>query len=71
MKNKIVHAAMEKCRQEKALTKLNMTTSLKLDEVGSIFSGDSDSLDANTEADPEFVFPSDSSGDTGSTQLCS
>ena len=63
---------MEKCREEKASTKINTSTSLKLDEDGSIISGDSDSSDTNAENDPknlEFVFPSNSSGTTGSTRL--
>ena len=42
---------MEKCRQEKATNKINTSTSLKPDEVGSFISGDSDNLDADTEAD--------------------
>ena len=67
----IEHAVMEKRHQEKAPTKINKTTSLKLDEVSSIISGDSDSLDADTETDQteylKFIFPSTSSGATGST----
>ena len=66
----IDHASIEKCRQEKASSMINMSINLKLDEVGSIISGNSDSLDANINNDPEnleFVFPSISSDATGAT----
>ena len=57
---------MEKCRQKKASTQINPSTCLKLEEVGSIISGGSDSLydgiEDNPTENPEFVFPSTSSG---------
>ncbi|GBM58072.1 hypothetical protein AVEN_77242-1 [Araneus ventricosus] len=65
----------KKRRQEKASTKINVSTSLELDEVGSLDSRDSDSLDADADTepysleDPDFVFPSTSSGATGSKRL--
>ncbi|GBM93392.1 hypothetical protein AVEN_245546-1 [Araneus ventricosus] len=49
----IERVAMEKRRQEKASTKLNISTSLKLDEVGSFDSSYSESLDA--EPDTELI----------------
>ncbi|GBM65102.1 hypothetical protein AVEN_262593-1 [Araneus ventricosus] len=64
-----------KRHQEKASTKINISTSLELDEVGSLDSSDSDSLDADADTepysieDPGFVFPSTSSGATGSKRL--
>ncbi|GBM85475.1 hypothetical protein AVEN_114589-1, partial [Araneus ventricosus] len=65
----------KKRRQEKASTKINISTSLELDEVGSLDSRDSDSLDADADTepysleDPDFIFPSTSSGATGSKRL--
>ncbi|GBM17729.1 hypothetical protein AVEN_56042-1 [Araneus ventricosus] len=71
----IGRAAMEKRRQEKVSAKINISTCLELDEVGSLDSSDSDSLDADADTepysieDPDFVFPSTSSGVTVSTRL--
>jgi hypothetical protein len=61
--------AKKKRRQEEASTKINTSTSLELDTVGSLESSELVGLDALPDSieDPEFVFPSTSSGATGTT----
>lgn len=68
---------MEKRCQENASTKLNIRIGLEFGEVGSFDLSDLDSLDAEDRAepysieDPDLIFPSTSSGSTGSTRLYS